>query len=233
MEGRSQAAIEVAWKVAASVSLEMIEHYPVVEFFKTIPLLALTRFGQWGAVLIQPPPSEHLEFSHGIWRYARVIAQSKLGDLAAARSEYFSLTKIREAASLAVLDQKGYPATLLLKIADRLVLGEIFMAQEDYANAITAFKEAVDLQDQLPYTEPPFWYYPTQLALGKALLKADDFAQAGMIYLDNLKHYPKNGWTLYGLKQSLHAQGKDISKIQKEFDHTWQYADIELTASNF
>ena len=114
MEGRSQAAIEVAWKVAASVSLEMIEHYPVVEFFKTIPLLALTRFGQWGAVLIQPPPSEHLEFSHGIWRYARVIAQSKLGDLAAARSEYFSLTKIREAASLAVLDQKGYPATLLL-----------------------------------------------------------------------------------------------------------------------
>ena len=65
MEGRSQAAIEVAWKVAASVSLEMIEHYPVVEFFKTIPLLALTRFGQWGAVLIQPPPSEHLEFSHG------------------------------------------------------------------------------------------------------------------------------------------------------------------------
>lgn len=99
-----------------------------------------------------------MEFSHGIWRYARVIAQSKLGDLAAARSEYFSLTKIREAASLAVLDQKGYPQpTLLLKIADRLVLGEIFMAQEDYANAITAFKEAVDLQDQLPYTEPPFW----------------------------------------------------------------------------
>lgn len=233
MEGRSQAAIEVAWKVAVSVSLEMIEHYPVVEFFKTIPLLALTRFGQWGAVLIQLPPSEHLEFSHGIWRYARAIAQSKLGDLAAARSEYFSLTKIREAASLAVLDQKGYPATLLLKIADRLVLGEIFMAQEDYANAITAFKEAVDLQDQLPYTEPPFWYYPTQLALGKALLKADDFAQAGMIYLDNLKYYPKNGWALYGLKQSLHAQGKDISKIQKEFDHTWQYADIELIASTF
>ena len=30
-----------------------------------------------------------------------------------------------------------------------------------------------------------------------------------------------------------HAPGKDVSKIQKEFDHAGQYADVELTASNF
>ena len=31
-------------------------------------------------------------------------------------------------------------------------------------------RRAVSLQDALPYTEPPFWYYPT-LNLGAALLK--------------------------------------------------------------
>ena len=54
-----------------------------------------------------------------------------------------------------------------------------------------------------------------------------------MVYLDNLKRYPKNGWALYGLKQSLQAQGKDFNAIQREFDKAWQHADVNLTASSF
>jgi tetratricopeptide (TPR) repeat protein len=233
MEGRSRAAIETAQRVAASVSLEMIEHYPAVEFFKTIPLLAFTNFGRWHDVLMQPPPPAHLEFSNGVWRYARAIAHAKLGDLDAARTEYSALASIRETANLALLDVKDYPATLLLQIADQLVQGEVFMAQRDYAKAITAFKAAVVSQNQLPYTEPPFWYYPTQLSLGKALLESGDYVQAETVYLDNLKHYPQNGWALYGLIQSLQAQDKDFSQVQEEFDRAWQHADVHLTASRF
>ena len=233
MEGRSQAAIETAQKVAASVSLEMIEHYPVVEFYKTIPLLALTNFGRWNDILMQSPPPDYLGFSQGILRYTRAIAHAKLGDLDAARTEYSQLAAIRETTNLSLLDTKGYPATLLLQIADKLVQGEIFAAQRNYAKAIAAFKEAVLLQDQLPYTEPPFWYYSTQLSLGKVLLEAGDYVQAEMVYRDNLKHYPKNGWALYGLRQSLQAQGKDFSDIQREFDRAWQHADVNLTASRF
>ena len=48
MEGRSKVAIEAARKVAANVKLEMIEQFPGVEFFHTIPMLALTQFGQLG-----------------------------------------------------------------------------------------------------------------------------------------------------------------------------------------
>lgn len=132
-----------------------------------------------------------------------------------------------------MLDAQDYPATLLLQIADKLVEGEIFMARRDFAKAIASFKEAVSIQNQLPYTEPPYWYYPTQLSLGKALLEAGDYAQAEMVYLDNLKHYPRNGWALYGLKQSLQAQDKDFSEIQSEFDRAWQNADVSLTASRF
>ena len=143
MEGRSQAAIETAQKVAASVSLEMIEHYPVVEFYKTIPLLALTNFGRWNDILMQSPPPDYLGFSQGILRYTRAIAHAKLGDLDAARTEYSQLAAIRETTNLSLLDTKGYPATLLLQIADKLGQGEIFAAQRNYAKAIAAFKEAV------------------------------------------------------------------------------------------
>ena len=68
MEGRSSVAIEAARKVAANVRLEMIDEFPGVEFFHTIPMLALTQFGRWDEILAEPQPPENLEFSNGIWQ---------------------------------------------------------------------------------------------------------------------------------------------------------------------
>lgn len=233
MEGRSVAAIEIADKVAASVSFEMIQQFPVVEFVKTIPVLTLINFGKWQDVLQQPQPSGSLQFSQGIWRYARALAYLKLGDSGAAQAEYRQLSKIRTNANLSSLDIQDYPATSLLQIADELVRAEMLLAQKNYAKAITAYKTAVLLQEQLPYMEPPFWFYPTQLSLGKALIEVGDYIQAEAVYRDNLKKYPKNGWALLGLKQSLQMQGKNYDEIQKAFEQAWQFADIVLTASRF
>ena len=60
MEGRSEVSIEAARKVAANVRLEMINEFPGVEFFHTIPLLALTQFGQWDNVLAEPQPPANI-----------------------------------------------------------------------------------------------------------------------------------------------------------------------------
>ena len=78
MEGRSAVAIEAARKVAANVRLEMIEQFPGVEFFNTIPLLALTQFGRWDDVLAEPQPAENLEYSNAIWHYVRATAFARL-----------------------------------------------------------------------------------------------------------------------------------------------------------
>lgn len=233
MEGRSEAAIGIADKVADSVSFEMIQQFPVVEFVKTIPVLTLINFGKWQEVLQQPQPSGSLQFSQGIWRYARALAHLKLGDPGAAQAEYRQLSEIRTNADLSSLDVQDYPATSLLQIADELVQAEMLLAQKNYAKAITAYRTAVLLQEQLPYMEPPFWFYPIQLSLGKALIEAGDYIQAEAVYRDNLKNYPKNGWALLGLKQSLQKQGKDYDEIQKAFEKAWQFADIVLTASRF
>lgn len=233
MEGRSAIAIEAARKVAANVRLEMIEEFPGVEFFNTIPLLALVQFGHWDEVLAEPAPPADLEYSQAIWHYARATAYAKQGKLDDAREEHAKFTPLRDATDVVFLDSIYYPATMLMTIADSLVLGEIAMAEENYVEAIAQFTVAVDTQDQLPYTEPPFWYYPTRHSLGKSLLKAGDAARAEEVYRKDLEQYPRNGWALFGLIQALEAQGKDASEIQDRFDKIWAQADVTLTASRF
>jgi len=233
MEGRSAVAIEAARKVAANVRIEMVEEFPGVEFFKTIPLLALTQFGQWDEVLAEPQPPANLDFSNAIWHYVRGTAFARKGDLDAAQAEQERLAPLRSADSVEFLDTILYPATMLLEIADELVLGEIALAAGDSDIAIAHFERAVAVQDELPYTEPPFWYYPTRHTLGRAMLTAGDAAGAEAVYRKDLSMYPRNGWAMYGLIQALEAQNKDASEVQERFDEIWAQADVTLSASTF
>ncbi len=41
--------------------------------------------------------------------------------------------------------------------------------------------------DELPYTEQPFWYYPTRLTLGKVLLESGLTLEEEQVYRQNLK----------------------------------------------
>lgn len=231
MEGRSEVAIASARKVAANVALEMVDAFPGVEFFKTIPLLALTQFGRWDDILAEPAPPENLEFSTAIWHYARGTAFARKGDLAAARAEHAKLVPLRAANDVEFLDSLFYPATMLLEIADNLVAGEIAMAEQDYDVAIDHFERAVTVQDALPYTEPPFWYYPTRHTLGRAHMLNGDAVAAEAVYREDLKQYPRNGWAMFGLVQSLEAQGMDATDAKEKFDFAWRAADVKLTAS--
>ena len=233
MEGRSEVALNAARRVAANIKLEMIDEFPGVEFFHTIPLLALTQFGRWDEVLAEPQPRADLEFSNGIWHYVRATAYARKNDIEAARAEHAKLVPLKDATDVHFLDTIYYPATSLLAIADALVLGEIAMAEGDLDAAVGHFRVAVDTQDELPYTEPPFWYYPTRHSLGRALLAKGDAAAAEEVYRNDLEDYPHNGWAMYGLVQSLKEQGKDASEMEHMFEKIWSQADVTLTASTF
>jgi len=233
MEGRSEIAIEAGEKVAKNVRLEMIDQFPGVEFFKTVPMLSLVQFGLWDRVLELDPPAERLEYANAIWHYARSVAYSNKGNIESAQKEREMIESLKDTNDVLHLDSIYYPASMLLEIADSLALGEIAISNNDYQSAIQYFANAVSVQDALPYTEPPFWYYPTRLSLGKAYLLSDQANEAEFVFEENLKRYPRNGWALYGLIQALELQNKDSSEAQKQFDIIWQNADVELTSSRF
>ena len=233
MQGRSELALESARRVSANVPEAMIEEFPMVEFFHTIPLLSLTQFGRWDEILEEPQPREDFEYSNAIWHYARATALARKGDLEAARTEQQALAALKEVTDVTFLDTLAYPATMLLDIADSLVLGEIAMSEGELDTAIERFRHAVAVQDELPYTEPPFWYYPTRHTLGRALLASDQAEEAEAVYQRDLELYPHNGWAMYGLMQALEAQGKDTSEVKHHFDIAWQKADVTLSSSQF
>jgi tetratricopeptide (TPR) repeat protein len=233
MEGRSQVAIDAARKVAANVRIEQIKEFPAVEFFKTIPLLALVQFGRWNDVLNEPMPDPALDYARAIQHYARGVALARTKDVAGARRERAALVPLKSTPKVMVINDNDYPAKALLEIADTLLLGEIASATGAHASAIHHFRRAVSLQDELPYTEPPFWYYPTRQSLGQALLAARRHAEAEAVYRKDLEQYPHNGWSMFGLMQALEAQGKKAQsdEVKPMFDHAWGQADVTLAGS--
>jgi tetratricopeptide (TPR) repeat protein len=116
-----------------------------------------------------------------------------------------------------------------------LLAGELAGARGETEQMITELEAAVAIQDGLHYIEPPAWHFPTRHYLGAALLKLGHFAEAEAVYREDLRQYPLNGWSLFGLAESLKGQGKaaEAAEVQAQFEAAWQYADVKLAASRF
>ena len=123
----------------------------------------------------------------------------------------------------------------LIQIAERLLAGEIAVHHKHYDAAITALREAITLEDALPYSEPPFWPIPVRHYLGIVLQKAGQAQEAESVYRADLIKNPHNGWAEYGLMQSLRAQRKDreANEVEKQWKRAWAHADVNLVASRF
>jgi tetratricopeptide (TPR) repeat protein len=233
MEGRSELSIESALKVSKYVSLEQIKMFPTIEYFHTIPLLSYVRFGKWDEILNFPKPTSELKYSQGIYHYARGMAYSANGELEKALKEQVQILPLKDSEEVKVIIKGGQPSGLLLDIANELLLGQIEFSKNNFSLASKHFVTAVDLQDTLPYTEPPFWYYPSRQSLGNSLMKEGKSSAAENVYKRDLKDYPRNGWSLYGLTLALKEQGKlkEAEEVHEKFKHIWQLSDIKLQAS--
>ena len=117
----------------------------------------------------------------------------------------------------------------------RTTLGNMYFDAERYDEAIRALREAIKLDDSLQGAEPPHWPLPVRQYLGPILLLSGRPAEAEGEYRADLKWYPENGWSLFGLLQSLKAQRKEseVHEIAGRFEKAWAHADVTLAASRF
>jgi tetratricopeptide (TPR) repeat protein len=235
-QGSSEMALNEARRLAM-VSADKVSVFPPVEDFLTLPHLMMVRFGKWEAILAEPAPPAERVYQNGIWHFARGMALARLGRAAEAQAELKAVHSAAVDPRAATLNANGGTTTTaaLLSVAADQLEGELAAAQGDVAGALDALGSAVEKQDRIRYTEPPPWFMPTRQALGAVLLQAGRASEAEAVYREDLRHYPKNGWSLYGLAQALHAQGKstEAAAVENGFAQAWKYADVKLSASRF
>jgi tetratricopeptide (TPR) repeat protein len=234
LEGRSKEALQAAKDFAAKLPVEMVRQMPMVEGFVPTYLFALVRFGKWQEVLKQPTPPADFKYSTGMWHYARGLAFAATKRLNKATAEHKKLTEIT-AATPPDAQVMMNSAAALLQVAANVLGGEIAAKRRNVDEAVQLLEQAVRQQDALRYEEPPAWYYPVRQSLGAVLLKAGRATEAEAVYREDLRRNPENGWSLYGLTQSLRAQKKaeEAAAVDQRFREAWARADVKLTASRF
>ena len=236
-QGRSQDAVAAARKVASRIAeISKDNTFGLYESFGSQPLYVLVCFGQWQQILAEKPPRERSIFMNGVRHYARGLAYLHTGDKSSAEDELARLGGLREHIANDSVYMIGFgAASTLLKVAEELLHGNILARDGDFDNAIAYVEHAVRLEDTLLYNEPPDWYFPVRHVLGAILLEAGLAAQAESVYWEDLRRYPHNGFSLFGLIQALDVQDKAnvAAMIKARFDKAWSAADIQLTSSRF
>ena len=201
MAGDGRSVIAAADKLARVVSTDAARDIPWVQPIMAAPYFAHAQFSDTPTVLALPDPGGDFPYVRAMWHYARGVALAGSGDRAAAQREADAIAELAHTADFSDLAAGGVPAAEVLAIARHVVRARIAQAQGDPAGAVTAFEQAVALEDQLPYTEPPFWYYPLRQSLGAALLQAGRTDEAELAFRASLARAPNNGWALYGLRE--------------------------------
>ncbi|MGH8560636.1 MAG: hypothetical protein ACRES4_01550, partial [Nevskiales bacterium] len=127
------------------------------------------------------------------------------------------------------------PAAQIVELAELLLDADLRLRAGDKGGGLERLREAVAKQDALPYMEPPYWDYSIRQSLGKALLAVGLAREAEQVYRDDLRRHPRNGWSLFGLEQTLRAQGKTASaeEVKRRFGQAWARADVKLAASRY
>ena len=235
MQGRSAETLRAAREFSENAPVEMIKAMPDMETAPVAPIVALVRFGRWDEVLQHPAPPREFLYTTGVWHYARGLAFNAKGQAAEARRELTELEKVLASVPAERTVAFFFRAKNVLQMAANVLGGEIAAKAGDTASAERLLRAAVAEQDTHWFTEPPPWYFPVRHALGAVLLQAGRGADAEQVYREDLRRNPGNGWALFGLTQSLRAQGKaaEAARAEDSFRKAWASADVTLAASRF
>lgn len=207
-----------------------------MQHFSMTPLFAAVRFGLWDEIVDTPAPPEDLHYQVAIWHYAQGMAALRQGRQADAEMHHGALTAATADPKIeSLLMWERYSLLRAVQVAERVLAGELAASRGDPEQAVALLEEAVGLEDDIPYDEPPGWHAPVRLTLGAVLLEAGQPGRAEAVYRAELSRNPENGWSLLGLAQALAGQGRhaEAAAVSERFEQAWSHADFRLVASRF
>jgi tetratricopeptide (TPR) repeat protein len=223
MAGDGQTVIAAAEKLHELIPDEAARGIAMVQPVKAAPYFAHAQFSAPATILALPDPGDAIPYVKAMWLYARGVALAARRDFAGAATAADMIETLEHTADFKLLNDSNIPAQEVLRIARTLILARVAQAKGDRRTAIERFEQAAALQEALPYTEPPYWYYPIRQSLAAALLQAGRYALAERQFQRALSRAPSNGWSYYGLAELYKARGNTTAahKAEANLARTW------------
>lgn len=233
MEGRREVCLKAAREMVRNVPEDYAKvNTALVDPVMAIPYESMLRFGMWDDVLKEPPPPEYFNITTALWHYARGVAFAAKGLLAEAESER---AKFKEAAHQVPAEAMMAinRAHQILDIAGHMLDAEIAYRRGSIDEAAAQLEKAIAIEDDLQYMEPPEWVQPVRHTLGAILVDAGRWDDAEKVYRADLREWPENGWSLYGLEKCLRRRGAiaEADHVQRRFKKVWSRADTKIGSS--
>ncbi len=247
--GQYRPAIEAADELIATVpeAVLRIESPPMGDFLEAYIAMkqhVLVRFGRWQEIIDQDLPTDPELYcaTTAMMLYARTVAYSALGnvDAAEAHKADFLEAKARVPDSRRVHNNT---VADLLGVAQAMLEGELEYRKANYDAAYDHLRQAVVLDDALPYDEPWGWMQPARHALGALLLEQGHDEEAEAVYradlglddsLSRASQHLENVWSLHGLHECLTRRGAaEATMLKQRLDLAASRADVPIKASCF
>ena len=205
--GDGRTAVDAAEKLAGIISDRTKREVPWTQPIAAARYNAHALFSKPEDVLALPTPDANFPLVRAAWHYARGIALARAGRTDDARAEAAAIDALAKSPAITAMPDVGVPGPDILGIAMREIEARIAQRAGEQARATALFAEAAQIQDRLPYMEPPFWYYPVHQSLGAALMAQGKPDEAEAAFREALQRSPNNGWAAAGLLRAAEAKG--------------------------
>jgi tetratricopeptide (TPR) repeat protein len=246
--GQARPALKAADEVRRLMTQEIIslpdrpKFTHTVEGYRAMKSHVQVRFGLWRDIIDEPmagDPRLHV-MTTALQHYAKGVAYATLQNFAEAETERERFHRHLETIS----PERRFlsnPARASLEVGAALLDGELAYHQGVHQKAYERLRRAVELDDNLSYTEPWTWMHPPRHALAALLLDQGHVEEAEQVCRDDLglsgkvqrcAQHPDNVWALHGLVECLRHRGEreQLPELEYKLDAALAMADVPITS---
>jgi tetratricopeptide (TPR) repeat protein len=236
--GNYAASVQAAKRVQEQVAPHVKEPgmlAGMIDFYYSLPLQIMARFHRWDEIMALPQPDASQPVTTVAWHYARALAAASNSKFDQAASELAALRAAAPAMAKITTNSTGpHNSEVIPQMMSEIVEARLARAEHQTDAALDHLQKAVSLEDTLDYAEPPDWLVPTRESLGASLLAAGKASEAEAVFREDLKRNPRNPRSLFGLAETLKAEGKpmEAATVRQQFQRAWSKADTKLTLAD-
>jgi tetratricopeptide (TPR) repeat protein len=248
--GQSKVALDTVEQLEASIPEELlrVSSPPMADWlegFLAMRVHVLIRFGRWQKIQDLAFPKDQTLYSvtTAMLHYAKGVAFAATDrvDLALEEQSLFVNAVARVPSSRTLFNNT---CADILRVADAMLAGELKYRQGNYDSAFDHLRQAIDLEDSLPYDEPWGWMQPSRHAYGALLLEQGHVEEAATVYCADLGfdktlpralQHPNNVWSLHGYHECLTRLGRmaEAQILQMQLTLVSATADVPVQSSCF